>query len=78
MSGFARAGVRIQHESASIAEADRNFKKSCRICASHGFSCGACDRCPIAAAHAFVVETFGLVQSIEVGKPDACRLVRVR
>ena len=78
MSGFERAGVRIQNESESIAEADRNFKKSCRICTSHGIWCGACDRCPIAAAHAFVVETFELVQSIEMGKPDACRLVRVR
>lgn len=77
MSGFERTGARIQHESVSIAEADRNFKKSCRMCASHGFSCGSCDRCPIAAAHEFVVETFELVQSIEAAKTSP-RLARAR
>ena len=77
MSGFERNGARIQHESASIAEADRNFKRSCHKCASHGFSCGSCDRCPIAAAHEFVVSTFELMQSIEVGK-STVRLAQAR
>ena len=64
MTRFQQSGVDRQHESITQSESDRNFEKSCRLCASRGM-CGDCDSCPIAAAHRFVSDTFRLVSEIE-------------
>lgn len=63
MSNFQRNGVARQQNACSIADADRAFDKTCRTCASHGL-CGDCDSCPIAAAHAFTVDTYKLLDEI--------------
>lgn len=57
MCKFEEIGISYQQNAASKSEADKRFSNSCRICASHGI-CIECDRCGIAAAHAFALSCF--------------------
>lgn len=68
MSNFQKNGVSRMQNASSISEANHAFTKICSRCASHGL-CGDCDSCPIAAAHAFTVDTFKLMEEVKHSRP---------
>lgn len=57
MTKFEQIGANFQHESHSIAEANRNFARSCNTCCSKGIRLD-CDYCAISHTHALVIAYF--------------------
>ena len=55
---FVEIGIERQYDARNIFEADRAFKKSCKLCSTTGKGI-KCDRCGISNAHDTVALIFG-------------------
>lgn len=56
--GFIYNAISLQEEAETPWQAERSFRKSCRMCGEKGLLSYDCDMCPVRAAHERTMDIF--------------------